>query len=193
MFKWILLSVTILFWIIFIFSCLNESDQGEINLTLLSEKIRISPSQYISKEFVPDISAEYYIGFEFINKNDTKDFGKYFDFDIISDGKKNKIRKSISPLINSGDDIGYGYFDLVEGEKYTLNLRFDSIPKNMINDSIKLRICCSQAAVSVGLEYGKSFNKEYGSQITFSIIIILILLTIFVIFIFLKNINFKLK
>lgn len=189
MLKWILLPITLILWIGFVLSFVKKSEPKEINLCPLSETILLTPYLNYSKVFVPDIDSKYYFGFELLNN--PKDFGKYFEYNISKDNKKIIISKSIKPLIYSGDDIGYGLFDLVEGEKYSLNLRFESIPKNMINDSINLRICCSQAAVSVGLEYGKSFNKEFGTKIFVKIIIIMILLTIVVIFLFLKDIKFK--
>jgi hypothetical protein len=182
MLKWILLPIAVVLWISFVFSFMNISEPKEINLCPLTETIVLTPNLNYSKVFVPDIDSKYYFGFELANNQNY--FGKYIEYNISKDNKKIKIRKSITPLISSGDDFGYGFFDLVEGEKYTLNLRFDSIPKNMTNDSIKLRICCSQAAVSVGIEYGKSFNKEYGNTLKIIYLVVIILFTLIVVILF---------
>lgn len=180
MFKWILLIITIVFWIIYIYPEDNESDESNFNLIPLNEKIVLKSNSYFRKSFVPNISTEYYLGFEFSDKKYAKNFGKYFNFDIISDNKNFKIDKSIYPILTSGDDFGYSKFELIEEKKYTLILMFDSIPQNLSNESIQVKISASRAVMSVVYELGKSFSKEYDYTMKIVSLFIMILFTLIV-------------
>jgi len=183
-FKWILLIITVVFWIIYIYPEDNEAEESSFNMIPLNEKIVLTPNSYLRKSFVSSISTEYYLGFEFGDKKYAKDFGKYFDFEIYSENKNITIDKSINHLLTSGDDFGYSKFELIEDTKYTLIIKFDSIPPNLSNESIKVKIGVSRAVESVGYELGKSFSQEYDYTLKIVSLVIMILLTLFVLILF---------